>query len=183
MTALDRLRKDHPDWKEWRFGECVEDDCPNDWEYIDHPGDEFCKYHTCEECWNREIPEEKVNVNTPVMKFDTPDANCRSFPPNVRLDPSYAIDKNGKLTIREISIVSNEEKEKDMTGTKETQCTNCIHREVCIHKMDFLAAQKAVDFLEYEHAKGGTVRLCDIPFIYPIELKCKHFYQATVVRG
>lgn len=74
-------------------------------------------------------------------------------------------------------------KENEMTGTKETQCTNCIHREVCIHKMDFLEAQKAVDFLEYEHAKGGTVRLCDIPFIRPIELKCKHFYQATVVRG
>ena len=67
-----------------------------------------------------------------------------------------------------------------MTGYKETQCTNCIHKEVCALKNDFLEACASISGLSYtRNEDGGIVRFCDVPFIYPVELKCKYFYQVT----
>ena len=62
-------------------------------------------------------------------------------------------------------------------GSKETQCTHCIHREVCVFKKDFLAAQEQVTMLEINRGPEPPIRLCDIPFIVPVDLACK-FYRA-----
>ena len=67
-----------------------------------------------------------------------------------------------------------------MTGVKETQCTRCIHREVCSFKKDFLLAQEVVDNTVYKlDIDGNGVYIGDIPFIYPVELKCKYYYSPT----
>lgn len=73
-------------------------------------------------------------------------------------------------------IPDTKEKEKDMTGVKETQCTRCIHREVCSFKKDFLLAQEVVDNAVYKlDIDGNGVYIGDIPFLYPVELKCKYY--------
>ena len=68
-------------------------------------------------------------------------------------------------------------------GSKETACTNCIHREVCALKNDFLEAQRQVDEVnickEEKDGAHSVIKLCNIPFIYPVELKCKYHYQET----
>lgn len=62
-------------------------------------------------------------------------------------------------------------------GTKETQCTYRVHREVCAFKKDFLTAQEQVTTMMVSLGDKTTIRLCDIPFIVPVDLHCK-FYRA-----
>lgn len=68
-----------------------------------------------------------------------------------------------------------------MGGVKETQCTRCAHREVCSLKINFLAAQEAVDnttvYLDSEDGRGRMIKLRDMPFIKPVELQCKHYMR------
>lgn len=64
-----------------------------------------------------------------------------------------------------------------MGGVKETQCTTCVHREVCAFKSDFLTAQETVDRLDISTGDKTFVRLCDIPFICPVELKCRFYMK------
>lgn len=71
-----------------------------------------------------------------------------------------------------------------MTGVKETHCTTCIHRGVCLIKSDFLNAQKEVDNLRVTNSSGGDIRLCDISFIEPVNLRCKFYHRdGPTVRG
>jgi DNA repair exonuclease SbcCD ATPase subunit len=59
MTYIDKLKKEHPSRvvgsePERQFGLL----CPNHYDYTSwEEDDSFCNGHTCEECWNREIPE------------------------------------------------------------------------------------------------------------------------------
>lgn len=69
-------------------------------------------------------------------------------------------------------------------GVKETQCTRCSHREVCSLKEEFLAAQKAIDeaVLHLERRDDGAVsmiRIRDIRYIEPVELRCMHYVMST----
>lgn len=68
-----------------------------------------------------------------------------------------------------------------MDGVKEAQCARCMHCEVCSLKNLFLAAQKEVDKtivpLDSEDGKGRMIKIHDIPFIEPVELKCKHYMK------
>ena len=71
-----------------------------------------------------------------------------------------------------------------MFGVKETCCTRCSHRDVCQYKAEYLEAQHAVDevnvHLESKDENSvRMIRLRDIPWIEPVELKCKHFQQNT----
>lgn len=71
-----------------------------------------------------------------------------------------------------------------MYGVKETCCTKCAHKDVCQYKDEFLAAQQAVDEVTVhlptkEENTARMIRLRDISWIDPVELKCSHFYQAT----
>ena len=62
---------------------------------------------------------------------------------------------------------------------KETQCSSCIHLDICSVKVKFLDAQRAVDELivysDLPGGKQGMVKLHDIGFIKPVELRCIHY--------
>lgn len=64
-------------------------------------------------------------------------------------------------------------------GSKETACTTCIHREVCALKNDFLEAQRQVDEVnickEEKDGAHSVIKLCNIPFIKPVNLECKYY--------
>lgn len=69
-------------------------------------------------------------------------------------------------------------------GIKETQCTRCSHREICSLKGEFLAAQEAINeaVLHHERKKDEAVsmiRIRDIKYIEPVELRCKHYAIPT----
>lgn len=68
---------------------------------------------------------------------------------------------------------------------KETQCTHCLHKDVCSLKQDFLAAQEAVDGVIIDVATGK--KLIDVDWIYKPCLKCTHYVfergNGNFVRG
>lgn len=71
-----------------------------------------------------------------------------------------------------------------MFGVKEICCTRCSHRDVCQYKEEYLAAQHAVDEVSVhlptkDDNSVRSIRLRDIPWIEPVELKCRHFQQNT----
>lgn len=59
MTCAEKLRMDHPEWTVSQIVGALSVDCPSDFKYLDDPEiiDEECSID-CEDCWNREIPEE-----------------------------------------------------------------------------------------------------------------------------
>lgn len=71
MTCKEKLRLEHPehyDESEY-WGGC--DACPDDYGYLDMPEQcskegkfEYCSPGRCRDCWNREIPEEKLTYST-----------------------------------------------------------------------------------------------------------------------
>ena len=73
-----------------------------------------------------------------------------------------------------------------MFGVKETCCTRCSHKDVCQYKEEYLAAQHAADEVSVhlptkDENSARLIRLRDIPWIEPVELKCRHFQQNTGV--
>lgn len=67
-----------------------------------------------------------------------------------------------------------------MFGVKETCCTKCTHKDVCQFKEEYQAAQAAVDNVSVnlpakDERANRYINLHDIPWIEPVELKCKHF--------
>lgn len=67
-------------------------------------------------------------------------------------------------------------------GVKETECTHCIHKEVCFFKQEFLEAQEAVDktYVSKPSSDGenvGMIRIQDLKFIKPILLHCVHYCE------
>lgn len=68
-----------------------------------------------------------------------------------------------------------------MSGTKETLCTTCAHREVCKLTEEFLNAQKAVDDTLVGLGGGRTKRLRDFDWIRTVDLRCKHYFQRMEV--
>ena len=71
-----------------------------------------------------------------------------------------------------------------MFRAKETCCTRCSHRDVCQYKSEYLAAQTAVDEVSVRRPSKddesiSSIRLHDIPWIEPVELKCTYFRQDT----
>lgn len=71
-----------------------------------------------------------------------------------------------------------------MFGVKETCCTKCTHKDVCQFKEEYLAAQAAVDNISVnlpakDERANRYINLRNIPWIEPVELKCKHFIPAA----
>ena len=71
-------------------------------------------------------------------------------------------------------------------GVKETPCTHCEHREVCSLKAEFLEAQKAIDEVYVSRScedgkKVAMIRVRDIKYIEPVELRCNHYIPNTGV--
>ena len=66
-------------------------------------------------------------------------------------------------------------------GVKETLCTRCVHREVCIHKLDYLNILKAVENARVaavkDEATGGfsSTKVIDYDFISGISVGCRYY--------
>ena len=70
-------------------------------------------------------------------------------------------------------------------GVKETLCTRCAHREVCIHKLDYLNILKAVENARVSVVKdaqdGGfsSKKVADYDFISGIYAHCRYYRNWT----
>ena len=70
-------------------------------------------------------------------------------------------------------------------GVKETICTRCEHREVCIHKLDYLNILKAVENARVsvvkENTDGGfsSKKVADYDFISEISVGCRYYRHRT----
>lgn len=70
-------------------------------------------------------------------------------------------------------------------GVKETLCTRCEHREVCIHKLDYLNILKAVENARVaavkDEATGGfsSTKVIDYDFISGISVGCRYYRNLT----
>ena len=69
-----------------------------------------------------------------------------------------------------------------MIGLRETLCTRCSHREVCLFKDEFLRASEAVNEVRVDRPTKGKnaisfIKICDIPWIKPVELICEHYQE------
>ena len=89
-----------------------------------------------------------------------------------------------QLNVEAATLDENYKEMVRMFGVKETCCTKCGHRDVCQYKEEYLAAQAAVDEVSVNLPSRGdksikSIRLRDISWIEPTELKCRYFHQST----
>lgn len=68
------------------------------------------------------------------------------------------------------------------SGTEETMCTTCAHREVCSLTKEFIAAQNAVNDLTVHFDDDGGPRavmknLRDFKWIKRVKLECSHYFS------
>lgn len=103
-------------------------------------------------------------------------------------DKTYLVDELQmalhQLNVKAATIDKNHEEMVRMFRAKETCCTRCSHRGVCQYKSECLAAQTAVDEVSVRRPSKDdesirSIRLHDIPWIEPVELKCTYFRQDT----
>ena len=91
-----------------------------------------------------------------------------------------------QMNVDAATLSENYKEEVRMFGVKETCCTRCSHKDVCQYKEEYLAAQHAVDEVSVhlptkDENSARLIRLRDISWIEPVELKCRHFQQNTGV--
>lgn len=91
-----------------------------------------------------------------------------------------------QMNVEAATLNEDSKEEVHMFGVKETCCTRCSHRDVCQYKEEYLAAQHAMDEVSVhlptkDENSARMIRLRDIPWIEPVELKCRHFQQNTGV--
>ena len=103
-------------------------------------------------------------------------------------DQRYLVDELqmvlSQMNVEAATLNEDYKEEVHMFGVKETCCTRCSHRDVCQYKEEYLAAQHAVDEVSVhlptkDENSARMIRLRDIPWIEPVELKCRHFHQNT----
>lgn len=103
-------------------------------------------------------------------------------------DKTYLIDELQmalhQMNVKAATLDKNYEEMVHMFGVKETCCIWCSHKDVCQYKAEYLAAQSAVDEVSVRRPSKddesiGSIRLRDIPWIEPVELKCTHFRPDT----
>lgn len=91
-----------------------------------------------------------------------------------------------QMNVEAATLNEDYKEEVHMFGVKETCCTRCSHQDVCQYKEKYLAAQHSVDEVSVnlptkDDNSVRSIRLRDIPWIEPVELKCRHFQQNTGV--
>ena len=70
-------------------------------------------------------------------------------------------------------------------GVKETQCTRCVHKDVCAYKLDYLNILKAVENARVsvikENTDGGfsSKKVTDYDFISGISVGCCYYRNWT----
>lgn len=94
----------------------------------------------------------------------------------------YLVEKNRMTNIIQIW----KEKKRQMSErVKETLCTSCEHREVCVHKLDYLNILKAIENARVSVVKetqdGGfsSKKVADYDFISGISVGCRYYRNWT----
>lgn len=68
-------------------------------------------------------------------------------------------------------------------GAKETLCTRCAHRDVCVYKQDYLDILKSVENATVARGtpdgKIASKKVFHYDFIGEISVKCKHYQNWT----
>jgi hypothetical protein len=67
-------------------------------------------------------------------------------------------------------------------AVKETICTHCNHRVVCVYKDDYLSILKAVSEVTISYPcsdglKTNLKRIADFDFIGEISIPCRHYQK------
>ena len=106
----------------------------------------------------------------------------------IKRDQKYLVDEL-QSALHQMNVVmatldTNSKEMVHMFGVKETCCTKCAHKDVCQFKEEYLAAQAAVDNVSVnlptkDERANRYINLRNIPWIEPVELKCKHFISAA----
>lgn len=70
-------------------------------------------------------------------------------------------------------------------GAKETLCTRCAHREVCMYKLDYLNILKAVEnarvssITDTQDGGFSSKKVADYDFISGISVGCRYYRKWT----
>ena len=70
-------------------------------------------------------------------------------------------------------------------GVKETLCTRCVHREVCVHKLDYLNILKVVEnarvssITDTQDGGFSSKKVADYDFISGISVYCRYYRTGT----
>lgn len=72
------------------------------------------------------------------------------------------------------------------TGNNQVRCVDCAHREICSLKDTYLNAVRAIATISFgtpcSDPDACTVtRLCDLTWIEPVVLKCRHYIKEKEV--
>lgn len=110
MTYLEKYKQDHPDATYTCYGLPSDCDCPRDCGYETRTSLRECPFPglSCEDCWNREMPEEKE-----------PEKHCNSKVVYTTREPSENINKEPEKT-RYIRIAVDEDTYSDIVNGAET---------------------------------------------------------------
>ena len=68
------------------------------------------------------------------------------------------------------------------TGSEDTLCTNCDHREVCSLMGQLQNAQKAINEVTVGVGNKGIKYLRDFDWIKRVKLECTHFSRKQSMR-
>ena len=73
-------------------------------------------------------------------------------------------------------------------GVKETLCTCCAHRDVCIYKLDYLNILKSIEDIsiikEFPDGNASSKKLSCYDFISEISVGCRYYrHWADMYRG
>ena len=104
MTCREKLAIEHPD-KITSEGDCI--GCPSKYGYMQDPGSEWCTTMLCDNCWDREIPEEndtiegKFTIATPIIKDS---GNRRQFDSGAVRDMQEG---KGRCDLMPLEVVAN----------------------------------------------------------------------------
>ena len=140
MTALEKLRQDHPDWDEDRIAWNVEQQCPDDFKYVCE-GTYMCDNESesgCKLCWNREISEEKENETMAESTSTNVDARVIDYETEIARLQNVIEDQ--KVEIRELHRINNRMDE-ELDALRHL----ADKYELVIHAVEALVGQKIID--------------------------------------
>jgi hypothetical protein len=67
-----------------------------------------------------------------------------------------------------------------MTAVNETQCTSCIHCEVCSHRPKFVAAHDAINDVTVHIGENRMIRLRDMNWI-TVKPQCQYYRKEVPI--
>lgn len=186
MTCKEKLIQDHPDWSEAKVNGVIREECPEQYMNIGDP--DWCSHslNACKKCWDREIPETKNTDPVPVTKTEydnlltsgTIDSHVMYWVYNAEQE---VLDAEEHLAAKRTYTTPE-------TSVENTQCITCTHKDVCMHREDFLKVMKAAQHSDGIVANielfGGyqdTIDLMSEEYL-KVDISCKHYHRKADIR-